>query len=40
MLPILAAIGRAVLPEVINTAAKVLGGGSAQKPSNPADDII
>ncbi|WP_255357305.1 hypothetical protein [Duganella sp. Root1480D1] len=40
MLPVLAAIGRAVLPEVLNTAAKVLGGGSESKAPNPADDII
>ncbi|HEY0586915.1 MAG TPA: hypothetical protein VGD52_12335 [Pseudoduganella sp.] len=40
MLPVLAAIGRAVLPEVINTAAKVLGGGGESKTPNPADDVI
>ncbi|MGW8393205.1 hypothetical protein [Pseudoduganella sp. HUAS MS19] len=40
MLPVLAAIGRAVLPEVVNTAAKVLGGGQDAKSPNPADDII
>lgn len=40
MLPVLAAIGRAVLPEVINAATKMLGGGGESKTPNPADDII